>query len=64
MQVFFLAESADTPGWGPKYYTTTPSSLSRGNLKKIFFKFFFLKVLTMAGGCAIIASRGEGNESF
>ena len=37
---FFLTGSADTPGWGPKYYTTDPSSLSRRNLKKIFLIFF------------------------
>jgi hypothetical protein len=42
MQVFFLAESADTPGWGPKYYTTPTSNLSRENVK-IFLIIFFHK---------------------
>lgn len=42
--LFLFAETADTPGWGPKYYTTPATNLSRENLK-IFLKNIFHKTI-------------------
>ena len=42
--LFLSAETADMPGWGPKYYTTPATNLSRENLK-IFLKNIFHKTI-------------------